>query len=83
MKVLARHVIPKVGKKNILSQLAITYSSEVGNEQAIHLHHLLELIQSPARVQLRRETCQDFTLEAIQHENWHDVFSLLDRTTQN
>ena len=60
-----RHVIPKVGKKNILTQLALTYFSEVGNKQAIHLHHLLELIQSPSRVQSRTETCQDFKLEAI------------------
>lgn len=65
MKVLVRHVIPKVGKKNILTQLALTYCSEVGNRKATLLHHLLELIQSPARVQSRIETCQDFKLETI------------------
>lgn len=36
MKVLVRHVIPKVGKKNTLPQLALTYFSEVGNWQAVH-----------------------------------------------
>lgn len=35
MKVLVRHVIPKVGKKNILTQLALIYFSEVGNQQTI------------------------------------------------
>lgn len=67
MKVLVRHAIPKVGKKNILSQLALTYFSKVGNRQVIYLHHLLELIQSPARVQFRIETCQDFELKTIRH----------------
>lgn len=62
-----RHVIPKVGKKNILTQLALTHFSEVGNKQAIHLHLLLELIQSLSRVQSRTETGQDFKLEAIRN----------------
>lgn len=67
MKVLVRHVIPKVGKKNTLTQLALTYFSEAGNRQAIHHHHLLELIQCPARVQSRIEAGQYFKLETIQH----------------
>ena len=62
-----RHVIPKVGKKNIWTQRALTYFSEAGDKQAIHLHHLLELIQSPSRVRSRIETCQDFKLEAIRN----------------
>lgn len=60
-----KHVIPKVGKKNIWTQLVLTYFSEAGNKQAIHLHHLLELIRSPSRVQSRIDICQDFKLEAI------------------
>ena len=62
-----RHVIPKVGKKNTLTQLALTYFGEAGNRQAIHRHHLPELIQSLARVQSRIEIGQDFKLETIQH----------------
>lgn len=67
MKVLVRHVIPKVGKKNTLTQPALTCFSEAGNRQAICRHHLPELIQSLARVQSRIEIGQDFKLETIQH----------------
>lgn len=48
----------------------MTYLSEAGKRQAIHLQHLLEFIQSPA---LRIESCQDFILETIQHSN-HFLF---------
>lgn len=67
LKLLTWHVIPNIEEKTILRQLAVTYFKEVGNRQATHLQHLLELIQSPARVQLTIETCQKFKLETIQH----------------